>query len=96
MTNIDLDIILTWDYWHWTAYLLSFSYICRTSNLDSVCDLGFDFSAHCSWTPKQTRARVVWDFGLTCSHHLIFSSSKSSSKHFLDLFIISKYNNIIR
>jgi hypothetical protein len=36
---IDSDIILTWDQWHWKAFLLSFLCICRTSNLDSVCDL---------------------------------------------------------
>jgi hypothetical protein len=44
-----------WNRWHWNAYLLNFPYICRTLNLDSVCDLGVGFTTDCSWNSRWTR-----------------------------------------
>jgi hypothetical protein len=55
--SVDSDLIMTWDRWHWKAYLFRFPYIRGTSNLDYVCDLGIGFSPRCSWTPRQTRTR---------------------------------------
>jgi hypothetical protein len=40
---VDTELIIMWDWWHWKTYLLSFPYICRTSNLESVCDLDIIF-----------------------------------------------------
>ena len=39
---------------------------------------------------------LLWDTGSTWMPHLIFSSSKSSSEHYMFLSSIPKYNNIIR
>ena len=61
---VDSDGILKWDHFHWFPYEIIFPSIYGSSKTESVYDLGVQFNADCSWTPKRTRSRLGLDLHL--------------------------------
>jgi hypothetical protein len=61
---VDSDEILKLDHFHWFPYEIIFPSMCGASKTESVCDLGDQFNAYCSWTPKRTRSRLGLDLHL--------------------------------
>src|SRR5436190_2992036 len=61
---VDSDGSLMWDRCHWKLYEILFPSIYRTSKTESICVLGINFGAACSWIPRWSRSRV--GLGLPC------------------------------
>jgi hypothetical protein len=55
---VDSGIIWMWDWCHWKLYEIVFPTICGSSKSDSVCGMGVQSKADCSWTPRWTRSRL--------------------------------------